>query len=63
MTAAEIIALLTSLANAQQTLGVLFQNARAEGRDVSEEELNGLAHDDDVAKAVLDAAIKKARGL
>jgi hypothetical protein len=61
MTPAEIIALLTSLANAQTALGTLFQNARAQGRDVSEEELNNIAHDDDVAKALLDTAIAKAR--
>jgi hypothetical protein len=46
-----------------QKLGDLIKKARDEGRDVSDEELNALVADDDVAKAALDAAIAKAQGL
>jgi hypothetical protein len=62
MTAAEIISLLASLANAQSSLAALFAKAHSEGREVSDAELDSLAHDDDTAQAILDAAIKKARG-
>lgn len=59
---------LTALAMLQQALvtaqqvSSLLATAKAENRDVTMEELNGLAAADDAAKAALDAAIKKAGG-
>lgn len=59
---------LTALAMLQQALvtaqqvSSLLATAKAENRDVTMEELNGLAAADDAAKASLDAAIKKAGG-
>jgi len=59
---------LTALAMLQQALvtaqqvSALLATAKAENRDVTMEELNGLAAADDAAKASLDAAIKKAEG-
>ena len=58
--------MLTALAMLQQSLtaasqiSALIATAHAEKRDVTMEELNGLAAGDDLAKAALDAAIKKA---
>jgi hypothetical protein len=59
---------LTALAMLQQALvtaqqvSALLATAKAENRDVTMEELNGLAAGDDAARAALDAAIKKAGG-
>lgn len=59
---------LTALAVLQQSLTVaagisaLIATAHAEKRDVTMEELNGLAAGDDAARAILDAAIKRAGG-
>jgi hypothetical protein len=59
---------LTALAMLQQSLAAasqisaLIATAHAEKRDVTMEELNGLAAADDAAKAALDAAIKKVGG-
>lgn len=59
---------LTALAMLQQALvtasqvSALIATAKAENRDVTMEELNGLAAADDGAKASLAAAIKKAGG-
>jgi len=56
---------LTALAMLQQSLAVasqisaLIATAKAENRDVTMEELNGLAAADDLARSALDAAIKK----
>lgn len=56
---------LTALAMLQQALvtaqqvSALLATAKAENRDVTMEELNGLAAGDDAARASLDAAIKK----
>ena len=58
--------MLTALAMLQQSLtaasqiSALIATAHAEKRDVTMEELNGLAAGDDLAKAALDAAIRKA---
>jgi S-adenosylhomocysteine hydrolase len=58
---------LAALAILQQSLtmasqvSALIATAHAEKRDVTMEELNGLAAADDVAKAALDAAIQKAK--
>lgn len=59
---------LTALAMLQQSLATasqvsaLIATATAEKRDVTMEELNGLAVADDLARSALDAAIKKAGG-
>jgi hypothetical protein len=56
---------LTALAMLQQSLAVasqisaLIATAKAQNRDVTMEELNGLAAGDDAARAALDAAIKR----
>jgi len=56
---------LTALAMLQQALvtaqqvSALLATAKAENRDVTMEELNGLAAGDDAAKAALAAAIAK----
>ena len=51
--------LLLQAATQVQQFGALLAKAHAEGRDVSEDELNALAAADDVAKARLDALIAK----
>lgn len=59
---------LTALAMIQQSLATagqisaLLATAHAEKRDVTMEELNGLAAGDDSARAALDAAIKRVGG-
>ena len=59
---------LTALAMLQQALATasqvsaLIATAKAENRDVTMEELNGLAAADDGMRAALDATIKKAGG-
>jgi hypothetical protein len=59
---------LTALAMLQQSLttagqiSALIATAHAEKRDVTMEELNGLAAEDDAARASLEAALKKAGG-
>jgi hypothetical protein len=59
---------LTALAVLQQALvtatqvSALIATAKAENRDVTMDELNGLAVADDTVRAVLDAAIKKVGG-
>jgi hypothetical protein len=59
---------LTALAIIQQSLNTaaqvsaLIATAIAEKRDVTMEELNGLAAGDDAARAALDAAIKRVGG-
>lgn len=59
---------LTALAMLQQSLtaagqiSALLATAHAEKRDVTMEELNGLAAVDDAARAALDAAIKRVGG-
>jgi hypothetical protein len=59
---------LTALAVLQQALvtatqvSALIATAKAENRDVTMDELNGLAVADDTVRAALDAAIKKVGG-
>jgi S-adenosylhomocysteine hydrolase len=57
-TLAALAILQQSLTMASQ-ISALLATAKAENRDVTMEELNGLAAQDDVAKAALDAAIGK----
>jgi len=56
-----LVMLQQSLAAATQ-VSALIATATAEKRDVTMEELNGLAAGDDLARAALDAAIKKVEG-
>lgn len=59
---------LAALAVLQQSItmagqvSALIATAHAEKRDVTMEELNGLAAGDDIARAALDAALKKVSG-
>jgi len=59
---------LTALAMLQQALATasqvsaLITTAKAENRDVTIEELNGLAATDDGVRAALEAAIKRVSG-
>lgn len=62
MNAADAVALLIALLNQANALGNLIRNARAEGRDITDEELDGLAAGDDAARARLQAEIDKIRG-
>jgi|GraSoi_2013_60cm_1033757.scaffolds.fasta_scaffold121626_2 hypothetical protein len=57
-TLAALAILQQSLTMASQ-ISALLATAKAENRDVTMEELNGLAAADDVAKAALAAAIGK----
>ncbi len=57
-TLAALAILQQSLATAGQ-ISALIATAHSEKRDVTMEELNGLAAADDLAKAALDAAIKR----
>ena len=64
MDSANIALLLNVLLSALSKLSeisTLINNARAEGRDVSMEELDALDVKDDVARAALVAAIAKAK--
>lgn len=56
-----LLQLITSYTLQIQKITELVAKARAEGRDVSEEEINALVSEDDAAKAALDAAIAKAQ--
>ena len=56
------ITLLLGLLDRAAQIGALISSAKAQGRDVTEAELNALAADDDVARKALEEAIKKARG-
>jgi hypothetical protein len=60
-TLAALAILQQSLTMASQ-ISALLATAKAENRDVTMEELNGLAAADDAARAALDAAIKKVGG-
>jgi RNA:NAD 2'-phosphotransferase (TPT1/KptA family) len=59
--AAIILELLIRYTTAAQQLAILYNTARAEGRDVTPEELESLVEKDDISRAQLDAAITKAR--
>lgn len=60
-TLAALAVLQQSLVMATQ-ISALLATAKAENRDITMEELNGLAAADDIARAALDAAIKKVEG-
>lgn len=51
--------LLLQAATQVQQFGALLAKAHAEGRDVTDDELNALVAADDAAKARLDALIAK----
>lgn len=53
---------LIALLSRSAEISALIARARGEGRDVSEAELDGLVAADDLARAELEAAIRKARG-
>lgn len=53
--------MLIQLLSQAQGIGQLLRNAREHGRDISDEELNGLTAGDDAARAHLDALIKAKR--
>jgi len=64
MTAANIsvaISALLELTIQIQKVAQLIQAARAEGRDISDSELDSLAAEDDAARKALDEAIARAR--
>jgi hypothetical protein len=52
------ITLLLGLLDRANAISQLISTARTEGRDISDEELNKLQADDDVAREKLLAAIK-----
>ena len=56
------ITAMLALLNQAASWGALVAQARTEGRDVSDAELNSLAAKDDAARTALEAAIKKRRG-
>lgn len=56
------INLLLQILTQAQGLTALIQKARAEGRDVTDEELDALVDADDAARARLDTAIAHAKG-
>jgi len=53
--------LLVAALNNASKIGALIQNARAQGRDVSDAELDGLRKEDDLARANLDAEVIRQR--
>lgn len=55
--------LLLGLLDRQAAITALLNKAHAEGRDVSNVELDDLVGDDDVARAQLQAAIDAAKGV
>lgn len=61
MGAAAAIELLLGLLDRATAIGALISKAQAEKRDITEAELDGLAAHDDAARALLAAAIAKAR--
>ncbi len=56
-----VVTLLLQYSDKLAGLATLFKTAVAEGRDVTDEELDKLAGDDDLAAAQLRAAIREAR--
>jgi hypothetical protein len=56
-----LLDLLISLASRIQGVTEIIKKARAEGRDVTEDELSAIIGEDDVAKKALDEAIAKAK--
>jgi hypothetical protein len=61
MNIALALELLTNLALQLHKLSGLIGTARAEGRDITSEELDALAGEDDVARAVFQKAIDDAK--
>lgn len=55
------ITLLISALNHASEIGALISRARAEGRDVSDAEIDALLAQDDAAKAKLAAHIQQAK--
>lgn len=55
------IAILLTLAQQADKIAALIRQARAEGRDITDAELDALASADDQARALLEAEIQKAR--
>lgn len=53
-----LVQLLLQATTQVQQFGALLAKAHAEGRDVTDDELNGLVSADDAAKARLDALIQ-----
>ena len=62
MNADLLLTLLIAALSRANEIGVLLRQAKAEGRDITDAELDAMAVKDDIAKASLDAAIAKARG-
>jgi hypothetical protein len=61
MTVDNAIALLIALLSQADAIGRLIQNARNEGRDISQAELDALVAADDSARQALVDAIAKAK--
>jgi hypothetical protein len=59
--AAILVDLLLGLLDRANAIGALISKAKAEGRDVTDAELDALVAQDDAARAALVAAIAKAR--
>ena len=53
--------ILFGLIDRAQAIGTLLTQARAEGRDITQAELDALVTADDIARAALVAAIARAR--
>jgi len=62
MNAAIAVSLILGLLDRASAIGALLKAARAEGRDLTEAEIDKLVAEDDAARTELDAAIAKARG-
>lgn len=61
MNALTLTNLMLGLLAQQQKIAALLRTAQAEGRDVTDDELDGLFADDDAARAALETEIAKAR--
>jgi hypothetical protein len=61
MNALLVIQLLLDATTKVQQFGALLAKAHAEGRDITDDELNALVGADDAARARLDALIAAAR--
>lgn len=58
--AADLLTAVVEISAKLQQVNAVLQKARMEGRDITDEELNGIRKLDDEAKARLDLAIAKA---
>ena len=61
MNTTAVIDLILSLVTRLQAAAALIRKARAEGREITNEELDALAAEDDAARAELVAAIENAK--